>query len=300
MPPAEPKLRFHIFCLTTIVIFSTLEVAGKLFGQGISPYTLTAWRFLIGGLVILPFALRQQHNDRNRLKPGAIVRMGFLGVLNVCLSMLILQLSIFYGKASLAAVIVSMNPLFVSFFAQLLIKEKLRLPQLLGLMTGILGLSLIVLGERDFGSQRYLNLPLGIVFAVIAASNFGLYTVLTKKSVLEHGNLVTNSVSFIIGALILFLLNGITGKPLVMALNWQNVLLTLYLGIILTGTAYLLYFEGMKGLPANQASMYFFLKPVIASLFAWLILNESLTWLQIIAIAIIVLSMNLPRLIKSL
>ncbi|MDZ4182030.1 MAG: EamA family transporter, partial [Candidatus Cloacimonadaceae bacterium] len=275
------KLKSHLFCLLTICIFSTLEVAGKLLGSGVSPYTLTAWRFLIGGMVILPFAVRQSQAVDFSLKIRDILRMGMLGVLNVCLSMLVLQLSIHYGKASLSAVIISINPLFVSLFAMFFLREELRFVRILGLIGGLIGIGLIVLGEAEFGSGQYRNLPLGIGLAVIAAINFGLYTVLTKKSVLAHGNLVTNSASFIIGAFVLFGINAITGKPILIDMTWNNLFLTLYLGIVITGIAYLLYFEGMKHLESNTASMYFFLKPVIASLLAYFVLNEKLSPLQI-------------------
>lgn len=294
------KLKSHLFCLLTICIFSTLEVAGKLLGSGVSPYTLTAWRFLIGGMVILPFAVRQSRAVDFYLPRKAIIRMGMLGVLNVCLSMLILQLSIHYGKASLSAVIVSINPLFVSLFALIILHEKLPLIRIITMIVGILGIGLIVFGEGEFNATQYRNLPLGIGLAVIAAVNFGLYTVLTKKSVLAHGNLVTNSASFIIGALVLFGINALTGKPLLIEMTWNNLILTLYLGIVLTGIAYLLYFEGMRHLDSNTASTYFFLKPVIASLLAYFVLSEKLSLLQIVAIVIIVLSMSMERILWKL
>lgn len=284
-------LRPHLYCFLTIFFFSTLEVSGKLLGPGVSPHVITAWRFLIGGLLILPFALRQKRADRTSLSANAILKMGGLGILNVCISMLILQYSIHYGKASVTAVIVSVNPLFVSLFAAFILREKLDLARIVSLLMGMVGLGLIIFGELETGSTRYLNLPLGMVLAVLVAVTFGFYTVLTKKVVLAYGNMVTNSVSFIIGALILLGFNLALGNAIIFPLSMKNTLIMLYLGILVSGTAYLLYFEGMKQLSSSRASQYFFLKPVIASLLAWAFLGETLSLLQIAAIGFVIVSM---------
>ncbi len=284
--------------MTTICIFSTLELVGKKIGGEISPYTLTAWRFLIGGLMLLPFAVKQHRKERKDISYGSILTIGVLGILNVCASMLLLQLSIFYGKASLSAILVSINPLFVSIFAMFVIREKLNFSQVTGLVIGLVGILIIIFAESEYGADKYKNLPLGIIFAIVAAMTFALYTVLTKKTVINYGNIVTNSLSFIFGAMVLFVIIAITGKELLFVPSFKVVAGILYLGIVLTGIAYLLYFEGMKGLAAGRASMYFFLKPVIASLLAWFFLSESLTALQIVGIGLVILSLAQERVFR--
>lgn len=247
---------------------------------------------MIGGLALLPFALRQVSKQQYKLKPSSILHIGSLGILNVCVSMLLLQLSIFYGKASLSAVIVSMNPLFVSVFALLLISEKLGRQQLLSLGLGLAGLIIIILSESELKTSSYRNLPLGIVFAVLASIIFGLYTVLTKSAVLRYGNMLTNSVSFLSGGLILLGLSFVFGWQPMFSPTAVNLAFLGYLGLVITGLAYLLYFEGMKKISAAKASGYFFLKPALASIFAYLILKETLTPGQIAGIILVIVSLN--------
>ncbi len=174
----------------------------------------------------------------------------------------------------------------------LILKEKTEMRQMIGLGLGCLGLIAIVLGERDFHSGSYLNLTLGIGLALLAALTFGLYTVLTKKTVLQYGNLLTNSISFILGALTLFVLNMILGKPVFFRPDFQMVAVISYLGIFVTGVAYILYFEGMKGLTAAKASQYFFLKPVLASVLAYLFLSEMLTFVQLMGMLFVIVSLS--------
>ncbi|HPN41629.1 MAG TPA: DMT family transporter [Candidatus Cloacimonadota bacterium] len=288
------EFRSHLYCLLTIAIWSTLEVVGKLLGTSVSPYAITAWRFLIGGLVILPFALRNRGDIKLGLK--GIAHLSALGILNVCLAMLILQLSIHYGKASVSAVIISVNPLFVAMFAMLLLKEKMGIAQVLGLILGVTGIVILVLGEVEMRNVRYLNLPLGIGLAIVAALAFGTYTVLTRAAVARYGNLLSNSTSFLAGSISLFAYNIIAGEQLTIQPTLPNLLLAGYLGLILTGLAYLLYFEGMKRIGAGKASMYFFTKPLISTFLAWMLLGETLRASQLAAVVLIVSAMNLPRL----
>lgn len=282
----------HLFCLLAILIWSSLEITGKLVGAGINPYALTAWRFVIGGLALLPFALRQASDQKLKLDKSSILRIASLGILNVCVSMLLLQFSIFYGKASLSAVIVSMNPLFVSVFALLLINEKLPRTQLISLVLGIIGLVVIIFSETELFQTSYRQLPLGILFAVLASLSFGLYTVLTKSAIQRFGNLLTNCISFLSGGIILLLISILLGKPLSFELSIKNLLFMAHLGLVITGLAYLLYFEGMKKISAAKAAAYFFMKPVLASLLAFFILKETLSLGQIFGIILVVLSLK--------
>ncbi|MCK9177579.1 MAG: DMT family transporter [Candidatus Cloacimonetes bacterium] len=269
-----------------------MELAGKFLGEGISPFAITAWRFLIGGACIAPFAVRAWTQNKIKIAVSSILKLGLLGILNVVISMLLLQWAIYYGKASLVAVIVSMNPLFVSLFALLLLKEKLNRFQVYSLFIGLIGLIIIILGEKELLQQNFINLPLGIVFAVLAGITFALYTVLTKWAVSQYGNLITNSVSFLFGGIVLSAINLIIGKSMSFVPSWHNIWLILYLGVIVTGLAYLLYFEGMKQLSAAKASFYFFLKPALATLLAYFFLGEQLSALQIGGIVLIMLALS--------
>lgn len=289
-----------MLCLFAIVIWSSLEITGKLVGVGIDPFTLTAWRFVIGGLVLLPFAISKVRADKLDLKLSSILHIGSLGILNVCVSMLLLQLSIYYGKASLSAVIISINPVFVSFFAALLIKEKLSKTQIASMVLGIVGLLIIIFYEHDFANDAFASVKLGIVFAVLAAISFGVWTVLTKSAVSKYGNTFTNSISFLVGGLCLMAINLAVGNQLIFHLSARNIILMSYLGCVITGIAYLLYFQGMKRIKAGTASTYFFLKPVIAYLLAYLFLKETLSWVQLVGVLFVVAGIAIVNTSKSL
>ena len=62
-----------------------------------------------------------------------------------------------------------------------------------------------------------------------------------------------------------------------------------YLGVVATALAYAAYFRGLHEVEASRGAMFFFLKPFLPSVFAWLVLGERIT-AQIVAGAVVVLA----------
>ena len=269
-------------------------MSSKLLAGGISPQALASWRFLIGGLVIFPAALRQVASQKTSLSLGSILKISALGILNVCISMLLLQWSVVWGKASLSAIIISVNPIFVSAFAFFLLKERLSYITWLGMLVGLAGLLMIIWGEHTHWVDSQ-NLVIGIALACAATISFALYTVLAKRTVAKHGNLTITSLSSLIGSMVLMLIYAAQGKSVAFEPSTANILGLAWLGIFVSGLAYIMFFEGLRNLKASTASLYFFLKPVIASFLAWGFNNEHLSLLQVGGIGVILVSQFVSR-----
>lgn len=284
-------------CIIAIILFSTIEIVGKLIGDAISPYAITAWRFLIGGMVLLPFAVRERKANKIILSAKSLFAFWTAGFLNVCISMLLLQLSVFYGKGVLSAIIVSTNPLFVVLLAFMLLKERITRLHVIGLMLGLIGLFLIIYGERAalLYSQ---NLVLGILLGLAAAFTFGIYTVFSKQLIQKYGSLTTLNFTFITGAISLFVISIVTGQQILFEPRPFSIAYLLYLSIFVTGIAYILYFKAVSTIGAGNASLFFFLKPAVAAILAWSFKNETLNALQIIGIVIIMISIGREAIVR--
>jgi drug/metabolite transporter (DMT)-like permease len=261
-------------------------VTGKLIGANISPASITVYRFAIGAIILAPMAIGELRKYKHSLTSRELLGIGIPGILNVTISMFLLQMSIFYGKAFLAAIIISTNPIFTSILAHFILKEKMPLKVIIAQGFSILALLGIVLQEKELltGSR---DLALGIGFAVMAALTFALYTVLSKRQVKLHGSYVFNSISFFIGAMVLFLGTLISGNSLAFEPTMRNLGFLLYLGVFVTGFAYFLFFTALKKLPTGVGASFFFLKPVIAGLLAYFLLSEKISHIQILLYIVI-------------
>jgi len=281
----------YIYCIITIFLFSTLELCGKLLGNGVSPNSVTVYRFFYGGIFLF-FLYKFIEKSPESLKISDYLKIVLSGILNVCISMMFLQLSIFYGKATIAAVLISANPLFVVFFAWIILKEKMDIKKTTALVLGITGIVVLVYGSGVFdNSENSKNISLGIIFGLLSSLTFALYTVLSKKYIMKYGNLRFNSLSFFWSALFLALAYSSFGDYPIYEFTIKNTSILLYLGIFVSGVAYFLYGEALKTISAFEGASFFMLKPVFAALMNYIIIKETLNITQIIGIVIILSGM---------
>ena len=262
------KYKGYVLLGITILIFSTLEVVTSTLKGLINPLQLTFLRFLIGGTVLLPLVVKK----REKLYAKDLLFFLLLGILNILISMGSLQLSVNTGKASTAAILISSNPIFVMLFSSIFLKEKVTFDRVACILLGIAGITLIIY-KGNVGGDTAVSLGLGIV----ASLTFGLYTVLGKLKSEGISSITMISLSSIFGSLLyipILLWNGI---PL-FRIPQGTFLKILYLGVFLSGVAYITYMEALKILTASKGAMVFFLKPVIASMLAVAFLGESLSF----------------------
>lgn len=271
------KYRGYVLLGVTILIFSTLEVVTSTLKGVINPLQLTFIRFLIGGFVLLPFVIAK----KERLQTKDLLFFLGLGVLNIFVSMGALQLSISLGKASTAAILISSNPIFVMFFSSLILKEKASLDKVLCITLGIAGISLIIYKGSTAGDTI-----VSLLLALLASVTFGLYTVLGKLKSEGVSSITMISMSSILGSLFYIPVLMYYRIP-IFYVPADAIVKVLYLGIFLSGIAYITYMEALKILTASKGAMVFFLKPVIASTLAVLFLKEELSTKTIIGMLLV-------------
>ncbi len=275
----------------------------KLAGSDFNPIQLNFLRFLIGGVFLLPLALRSLAQKHLKINRQAIKSFALTGLLCVLVSMTLFQLAVMYGKASIAAVVFSSNPVFALLFSYLILHETLSRPNLISVVISVIGLVVIM-------NPFHLTNPLGMILALLSAITFGFYSIISRKvSQTEHFDGVTiTSFTFIFGALELAALMGLSHLSIVANLMNQNAItknfamipyftginlstiaMILYLGIGVTGIGFATYFIAMERSDVATASLVFFIKPVLAPIMALLILHEAIlpnTWMGIAIIVV--------------
>ncbi|MGQ9855146.1 MAG: DMT family transporter [Fervidobacterium sp.] len=271
----------YVYLTITLLAFSSIEVISKPLMGKVDPFFMTSFRFLIGGLFMMLFVKKDIE-----LKDLAPLTM--IGALNSIISMTSLQLAVKYSNASTAATLVASNPIFVSFFAVILLNEKYGWKKYLGILLGFVGIVIFSAGKISGDSW------IGIFYGILAALTFGLYTVLMRRYTKKYGPLAVTAYSSLCSSLIYILILAVLGKftiPTDIILSGWSIIV--YLGLIVTGVAYVTYFKAMEVVGATQASRIFFLKPVVATLFAVLSLGESIGIVKILGMAIVLFSLTL-------
>ena len=282
----KDRYKVYIGVIMAAFLFGTMEIALKIAGSSIDSFQLTAVRFFIGGLLLLPFAIKEMRDNDIRLDIKQFLYLGLVGIICIPVSMLIFQIGVLKSNAATASVLISMNTLFTLIFARIIDNEKISRNKIIAIFVGIIG-ALFMIKPWDMQEG---NTVLGVVLVLIGAAAFGLYTVMGKKATDQVGIFVQTSFSFIEGSIVLAVINLIIGKPIIAGINMDNILPVLYVSVFVTGLGYLFYFIAIKYSNAVTGSVTFFIKPAIAPILAVLILHESIYWNSIVGIILVLIA----------
>lgn len=278
---------FYIFVCT--LIFSTVEVVLKFVAGIFAPLQITFLRFSLGGLMLLPFALRALRERNIHLGLSDFKKFAFTGFLFIPVTMTFYQLSVTFTEASVVAVIFSSNALFVTLFASVVLGEKLRYNHFIALGFEVLAIFLII---DPFGGELD---PTGALLAALSAILFATYSICGKKLAPRYGGVAVSCFSILCGSLELFALIllgrtalgaslfsslGLTvfvDVPLVSNIPLSALPWLLLIAFINTGGGFVTHMLAMEKNTAREAALIFFFKPMIAPLFALIFLGENIT-----------------------
>ena len=278
----------YIFIVLCAVIFSTMEVMLKTVHGVFAPMQITCLRFLVGGVLLIPFAMRSIRKKNAVLTRKDLGFFACAGFLCVVIAMSLYQMSVTYTRASIVAVIFSCNPIFVTVLAHFLLHEDIHKNHIIALVLELTAALIII-------DPIHATLdPTGAVLSILSAVMFSLYSVFGKKRTPRFGGIAVTCLSFLFGAteLVALLLFGRTaaGASLYGALGlkifidvplFENIPLSalpalLYICCINSAAGFVCHMMAMEKTSAQEASLIFFLKPIFAPIFALIFLKEEI------------------------
>ena len=186
--------RGYLFIALATLFFSTMEIALKEVAGLFNPVQLNLTRFLIGGLVLIPFARRMLRKRGVRIDGLSLVKLAWLGFLGIVVSMTLYQLAVENTNASVVAVLFS-NPVFVLVFAGLILRTQILRQHVMALVLECLGI-LILINPLDTSISTA-----GITFTLLSTAVFALYAVLGTKMCAKYSGVVVTCGSFLFASL---------------------------------------------------------------------------------------------------
>ncbi|ELH0893538.1 EamA family transporter [Vibrio fluvialis] len=220
------------------------------------------------------------------------LRMAVLGFLNIGLFFYCLFFAATYLPGGMASMVMSIQPLIVMIMSWYLLSANFSSQQLIASGLGILGVGLLVLN-----SSTELNIE-GMLTAILGTLSMALGVVLTKKWGRPTGMTMLGFTGWqlLFGGIILLPVSlWLEGIPT--QLTSINYLGYGYLSLIGAILGYFLWFRGIEKLPPVTVSFLGFLSSVSACFLGYLVLNQTLTWPQLLGALAILFSIVLatPR-----
>ena len=253
--------------------FATMEAVLKLAAAGLDSMQLTAVRFLIGGLVLLPFGLAEKRRKGVTLTMRDHWWLLLLGVVCIPVSMMLFQVGVVHSNASTASVLFCINPLFTMVLAHFFANERMTKRKGIAFVISLGGIFMMM---RPWDIQKG-NSFYGLTLMLLAALTFSIYTIMGKRTLARIGNTLQTSLSFLYGAAVLFVIMLFMKRPILTGLA-ENWLAVLYIGVVVTGIGYLAYFKAIEYSDATTGSITFLIKPAIAPFIAMILLVEHMLW----------------------
>jgi drug/metabolite transporter (DMT)-like permease len=266
---------FALFAGATCIALSPIFVRVAEVGPTASAF----WRVLLAApfLWILFFSLRTNGRKISGSQWPALLLAGlaFAGDLAFW------HWSIQYTSVANSTLLANLASIFVTLAAWLLWKQRPSGLFLAGLALALAGVALLVRASVAGSTFLSPNALLGDGLGVVTAIFYAWY-LLSVKGIRERGasTLYVMAVTTSITALILLPVALLSGEALLppTAASWLKLL---GLALISHAAGQGLIAYALAHLPAAFSSVGLLLQPVMAALFAWLILSESLGALQI-------------------
>jgi drug/metabolite transporter (DMT)-like permease len=186
-----------------------------------------------------------------------------------------------------ASVMMVTSPILVLIFSSILLKEKLITKKIIGVVIGLIGaVILIVYGNNSDGSAS--NRVLGNVLVFINAASYGLYLVIVKKLVVKYNPIVFVKWLYLFGLLFVTPF----GLEELVEVQWHVMPTSIYLKaafvvLFTTCVTYVFNLFALTKLKPTTVSVFIYLQPVIASIYALIVGSDSLNIIKISATLLI-------------
>ena len=186
-----------------------------------------------------------------------------------------------------ASVVMVTTPMMGLIFSAILLKEKILKLKIIGIIVGLIGTIILIIYGNTTDSNASDRI-LGNFLVFVNASSYGLYLVLVKNLLKKYNPFIFIKWFYLFGLITVlpFSFNEFT------EISWSILPTTIYLKIgfvvlFTTCITYLFNLYGLTKLKPTTVSVFIYLQPVIATLFALFAGSDSLNLVKVLAIIII-------------
>ncbi|CAN5246522.1 EamA family transporter [soil metagenome] len=297
MKPSSTSLGLVIAVIAAATFGMSGAFIKPLLEAGWSPAAAVTARALIGGLVLAPlalFSLRGRWSSLWRAR-WRIVAMGLIGVAG---TQLVYFAALQRIPVNTAILIEYMAPLLLVGFVWVTSRRMPSAVVLIGSVVAVAGLVLVVSPRGGGGFDL-----VGLGFATLATVGCAIYYVVAARPSDGLPPVALAAGGLVLGGLVLGLA-GLTGlvpftatfttvRLLGTMVSWWVPLLVV--GVFATAVAYASSITATEMLGSRLASFAGLLEVIAAALYAWILLGEDLTVLQLIGGALILAGIAFVR-----
>ena len=275
------KLKAIMFAFLAAVFYAINVPISKVLLQHVGPTTMAALLYLGAGIGIGMMSL---FNKKDREKAESLTKaelpyiVGMI-VLDIA-APIFLMLGISYGSSANASLLGNFEIVATTVIALILFKEAVT--KRLWLAIGLITLSSILL---SFEGTDSFHFSYGSLLVIMATVCWGLENNCTRElsSKSTYQIVMLKGLCSGLGALVISLIKK-ESFP-----GFGYIAIALALGFVAYGLSIFMYVRAQNVLGAAKTSAYYAVNPLIGALLAFVFLSESLSWMYVIALIVMVI-----------
>lgn len=246
---------------------------------------------LVGGCIL--FWLTSIFIDCEKIDRHDFIRIIPGGMVGLFAFIYLFIVSLRYGSAIDISIIMTLPPIFVILMGVLFEHQRPSLVEYIGVGVSFVGAAVVILGGAKATAQAPAPL-FGNILAILSSICFAFYLVILEKPSHKYRPLSLLRWVYLFAALpALCLLPGMQDMPIVHSdklVPWLEILFILFCPTFL---AYFLVQPAERNIGSELASLYQYMIPVVAAITAVIMGVGKVTWIQVIAMCVIVAGMVL-------
>ena len=252
--------------------------------EEMGPFLLVAFRLLFGGLGLLTVLALLRPSLPRDWRPWGV--LGLLGLTNTALPFVLITWGEQFIDSGLTSVLNGTVPLFALIIAHFALEdERITLNRAIGLLLGFIGVVVLVAPGLSNGIQGSL---LGQLAVLAAAVLYAASSVIAKKGLKNVPPMVQAATTVAVADVLAWGAAIGVERPIMLPdlpLTWVALV---WLGLLGSCVAYLLYFYLIPEIGATRSTMVTYIIPVVGVALGVIFLNEQLSWTLVLGTLLVV------------
>ena len=198
--------------------------------------------------------------------------------------------------STLASVIISTIPLFAPILAYFLLKEKIAYANIIGILVSLCGVFFVIYEPIDGVTAN----PFGIALMFLAVFSAICYTTTLRKISTHYSTFNVILYQSFIGLIFFiptFFITDFSGIE-TLKVSKDAIIALIMLSVFASVIAFVLFAGVVRKIGVARTNVFVNLIPVFTAIFAWWILNENLTLVKTVGIAVVVFGLFVSQMGK--
>ena len=263
----------YLLMVLTALAWSGNAITGRGLNDIIPPIGLAFWRWVVAFPILVLIAWPYLQNDIPKIRENWFILI-VLSVLSISAYNTFLYFGLLSTTAINSLLINTARPVAIVLLSLLFFGQGITLKQGFGFFLAFIGTTVIII-KADISRLASLDFNVGDIWVLAAMGCWALFTVLLKKRPKMHPTSFI-TITVFIGALILlpfYIWETLSIKPTPFVL--ETVLGVFYLAIFASIVAYLFYNRAVEIAGANKAGQVSYILPILGSILAIFLLDET-------------------------